>query len=108
MDDSARAKDFRAVQRLYDFRIVSHTARGAGTLRTSLSQVIYSSVNRQWEAFALWRFSPNLQLRVSVQDLLAQDAISVNRFTEATGLITERSSIDPRFRRFSMLWEIKL
>jgi outer membrane receptor protein involved in Fe transport len=86
----------------------SFTARGAGTVRTSVSQLVYSSVNRQWEAFALWRFSPKLQLRASVQDLLAQDAVTVNRFTDSTGVVTERSSIDPRFRRVSLLWEIKL
>lgn len=85
----------------------SFTARAAGTARTSLSQVIYRSVNRQWEAFALWRFSPAVQLRLSVQDILAQDAIQVNRFTDASG-VSERSSFDPRFRRFSFLWEFKL
>jgi outer membrane receptor protein involved in Fe transport len=62
----------------------SFTARGAGTVRTSPQQVIYRSINRQWEAFALWRFSPKVQLRLSVQDLLAQDNIQVNRFTDAT------------------------
>jgi outer membrane receptor protein involved in Fe transport len=86
----------------------SFTARGAGTVRTSAQQVIYRSINRQLEAFALWRFSPKVQVRLSVQDLLAQDAIQLNRFTDATGFVTERSSIDPRFRRFSMNWEFKL
>jgi len=86
----------------------SFTARGAGTVRTSAQQVIYRSINRQWEAFALWRFSPKVQLRLSVQDLLAQDNVTVNRFTDATGVATERSSVDPRYRRFSMVWEFKL
>ena len=86
----------------------SFTARGAGTVRTSTSQVIYRSINRQWEAFALWRFSPKVQLRVSLQDILAQDNIQVNRFTDPAGFVTERSSVDPRFRRFSMNWEFKL
>ncbi len=85
----------------------SYTARAAGTVRTSLSQVVYRSVNRQWEAFALWRFSPAVQLRLSVQDILAQDAILVNRFTDATG-VSERSQVDPRFTRFGMLWELRL
>jgi len=86
----------------------SFTARGAGTVRTSPQQVIYRSINRQWEAFGLWRFSPKVQLRLSVQDLLAQENVQVNRFTDATGVVTERSSVDPRYRRFSMVWEFKL
>ena len=86
----------------------SFTARGAGTVRISESQVVYRSINRQWEAFALWRFSPKVQLRLSVQDLLAQDNVQVNRFTDATGVVTERSTVDPRYRRFSMVWEFKL
>jgi outer membrane receptor for ferrienterochelin and colicins len=86
----------------------SFTARAAGTVRTSLSQTIFRSVNRQWEVYGLWRFSPRASVRVTVQDILAQDAILVNQFTEATGFLSERSSIDPRRPRFGVLWEIKL
>lgn len=86
----------------------SFTARGAGTVRVSTSQVVYRSIDRQWEAFALWRFSAKVQVRLTVQDLLAQDNITVNRFTDGAGFVTERSSVDPRYRRFSMNWEFKL
>ena len=86
----------------------SFTARAAGTVRTSLSQTIYRSVNRQWEIYGLWRFSPKASLRVTVQDILAQDAIQVNQFTEATGFLSERSSVDPRRPRFGMLFEFRL
>ena len=86
----------------------SFTARGAGTVRVSQSQVVYRSINRQWEIFGLWRFSPKLSVRLTAQDLLAQEAITVNRFTDTAGFVTERSSVDPRYRRFSMLWELKL
>ncbi|HUQ27629.1 MAG TPA: hypothetical protein VM051_03505, partial [Usitatibacter sp.] len=77
-------------------------------VRVSTSQVVYRSIDRQWEAFALWRFSPKLQLRLTVQDMLAQDNITVSRFTDGAGFVTERSSVDPRYRRYSMLWELKL
>jgi outer membrane receptor protein involved in Fe transport len=85
----------------------SFTARAGGSVRTSLSQVLYRSVNRQLEAYVLWRFSPAVQLRLSVQNILAQETLLVNRFTDASGTV-ERSSIDPRFSRYSMLWEFKL
>jgi outer membrane receptor protein involved in Fe transport len=50
-----------------------HRARGRHGAHLG-SQVIYKSVNRQWEMFALWRFSPAMSLRFTVQDILAQDA----------------------------------
>ena len=85
----------------------SFTARAGGTVRTALSQALFKSVTRQLEAYALWRFSPAVQLRVSVQNILAQDTLLVNRFTDASGTV-ERNSVDPRFRRYSFLWEFKI
>jgi outer membrane receptor for ferrienterochelin and colicins len=85
----------------------SFTARAGGTVRTSQSQTLFKSVNRQWEAYGLWRFSPAVQLRLTVQNILAQDTLLVNTFTDVSGT-TERTSIDPRFRRYSFLWEFKL
>jgi outer membrane receptor protein involved in Fe transport len=85
----------------------SFTARAGGTVRTSESQVIYKSVTRQLEAYALWRFSPKYSLRFTVQDILAQDAVQVNTFTDASGRV-ERSSVDPRYPRFGVLLEVRL
>jgi len=85
----------------------SFTARAGGTVRTSESQVIYKSVTRQWEMFALWRFSPAMSVRFTVQDILSQDAIQVNRYTDASGVV-ERSSVDPRYPRFGVLFELRL
>jgi outer membrane receptor for ferrienterochelin and colicins len=86
----------------------SFTARAGGTVRPNLTQELYSSATRQLEMYALWRFSPAVQLRLSVQDILAQDQVQVNRVFADDGGLTERGSIDPRFRRFSFLWEFKL
>ena len=85
----------------------SFTARAGGTVRNSISQTTYRSVNRQLEAYALWRFSPATQLRFTIQNILTQDAIYVNQFTDASGMV-ERSSVDPRFRRFALLWEFRI
>lgn len=85
----------------------SFTARAGGTVQTSVNQVIYKSVNRQWEMFALWRFSPAMSLRFTVQDILAQDFVQVNRFTDAGGMV-ERSTVDPRYPRFGVLFELRL
>ncbi len=85
----------------------SFTARAGGTVRASQSQVIYTGVNRQLEVYALWRFSPMVQLRLTAQNLLAQDVLVVNRFTDASGSL-ERTDIAHRYRRFAFLWEFKL
>jgi outer membrane receptor for ferrienterochelin and colicins len=84
----------------------SFTARAGGTVRTSENQVIYKSVDRQLEMFALWRFAPGMSLRFVVQDVLAQDFIQVNRFTDAAGMV-ERSSVEPRYTRFGVLFELR-
>ena len=85
----------------------SYTARAGGTVQNSISQKTYRSVSRQLEAYGLWRFSPAVQLRITLQNLNAPDQVFVNQFTNAAGM-TERSSIDPRFTRYSMLWELRL
>lgn len=85
----------------------SFTARAGGTIRTSQSQVIYTGVSRQLETYALWRFSPAVQLRLTAQNLLAQDVLLVNRFTDAGGSL-ERTDIAHRYRRFAFLWEFTL
>ena len=38
----------------------SFTARAGGTVRTSENQVLYKTVDRQLEFFALWRFAPGM------------------------------------------------
>ena len=85
----------------------SFTARAGGTVRTSLNQVSYRSVTRNLEAYGLWRFSNEVQVRASLQDLLAQDRFSENRYQDANGLIV-RGSRDANFRRFGLLLELKL
>lgn len=85
----------------------SFTARAGGTVQASDSQVIYKTVSRQWEVFALWRFSPTMSVRLTVQDILAQDAVQVNRYTDASGMV-ERSSVDPRYSRFGVSFELRL
>ena len=85
----------------------SFTARAGGTVRSSTSQVTYRNVNRQLEAYALWRASPTSSWRFTIQNLVPQDAVFVNQFTDASGLV-ERSSIDKRYRRYGVLWELKL
>ena len=85
----------------------SFTARGAGSVRTSLNQVTYRSVDRQLETYAAWRFSPALQIRFSAQDLLAQTMLNGNRYEDAGGLL-ERNELAARYRRYGVLFELKL
>lgn len=85
----------------------SFTARAGGTVRLSDRQIAYASVNRNLEAYVLYRFTPALQLRVTLQNILAQDALLLSRFTDATGT-SERSNIDLGFVRYGFLLEYKL
>lgn len=82
-------------------------ARAGGTVRTSETQVSYSRVTRALEAYGLWKFDAKTQLRVTVANLLAPDYMSVGRYLDATQA-AELTSLNPGYRRFSALLEIKL
>lgn len=66
----------------------------AGETRTSITQTVYGSVKRGLDAFALWRFSPQTQVRVSLSNGLAQDNIAGSTFVDAN-ITTERVTVTP-------------
>ena len=77
-----------------------------GTVRTSSTQVMYSTVRRILEVYGLWKFDPKVQLRVTVANVLAQDNVVVARYFDAiTGV--ELTALSPSYRRVSGLLEVK-
>ena len=86
----------------------SFSFKTGGPVRSSLSQVHYTVARRELETYALWRFSPAMQLRITASNLLAQDYMSVTQFTDTTGGLLERSSANDTHRRFQLVLELKL
>lgn len=59
----------------------SFAFRNGGPVRISEYQTSYQSVRRDLDVYALWKFNPKNQLRVAVSNVLGQDFISSNSYT---------------------------
>ena len=78
-----------------------------GPVRLSLTQAGYTSARRAVDLYALWKFSPATQLRVTVSNALAQDYLRVDRYVGANGAL-QLSTISPSFIRVGAVLELKL
>jgi len=72
----------------------SYSFRSGGPVRVSERQSVYTSARRDLEVYALWKFDPKNQLRVSLQNVLAQDFINESVYRDANGT-RKASSIAP-------------
>jgi outer membrane receptor for ferrienterochelin and colicins len=60
----------------------SFAYKGGGQVRLSEQQVSYLMVRRDLEAYALFKFNPQQQLRVALSNLLGQDFVNRSSFLE--------------------------
>ncbi len=70
----------------------SYSFRNGGPVRVSENQDVYTTPRRDLEMYALWKFDPKNQLRVGLTNLLAQDYISENTYTDASGSVRRRTT----------------
>ncbi|MGK5023531.1 TonB-dependent receptor plug domain-containing protein [Janthinobacterium sp. RB2R34] len=71
-----------------------------GPVRITLQQFAYTSMRRDLDLYALWKFNPKNQLRLAVTNLLAQDFESNSIFRDASGSIVRAgiSATSPQAR----------
>jgi len=70
----------------------SYVFKNGGFVRVSGNQVSYQSVQRDLDLYALWKFTPKVQLRVATVNLLAQDTVSESGYlTPGEGTQTSRT-----------------
>jgi outer membrane receptor protein involved in Fe transport len=70
----------------------SYVFKNGGFVRVSGNQISYASVRRDLDLYALWKFTPKLQLRVATSNLLAQDTVSQSSYiTPGEGSQTSRT-----------------
>jgi outer membrane receptor protein involved in Fe transport len=81
----------------------SYSFQSGGPVRISDKQSAYTSAKRSLDMYALWKFDPKKQLRVSMSNALHQDNIAQ---TSYTGL--HDSTITPTFAQFRAQLEVKL
>jgi outer membrane receptor protein involved in Fe transport len=85
----------------------SYVFKNGGFVRISGNQISYQSVRRDLDLYALWKFTPKLQLRVATANLLAQDTISQSSYT-TPGVGTQTSrTLNPVHRSVRATMEMK-
>lgn len=63
--------------------------QGGGSVRLSDTQYSYSGAKRVLDGYALWKFDPKAQLRVSLSNVLHQDNIAQSRYVDARGSLIQ-------------------
>ncbi len=74
--------------------------------RTSDKQIVETSRKRVLDMYALWRFDSRTQLRLSANNLLADDATGYN-LVYANGLAAQAASLNPTYTQWSVRLETK-
>jgi len=77
-----------------------------GWTRTSVFESGYGGVTRDLEAYALYKFDPLRQLRVTARNLLAQERIGASSYADAAG-VTDRLTTGPTWRSWRLQFEQK-
>ena len=78
-----------------------------GLVRVSAEQTRFQSVKRALDAYALWKFSPTTQLRLSGSNLLGQEFVSDTSFIDRFGTTTRRVSVFPNGVSARAMLEVK-
>jgi outer membrane receptor for ferrienterochelin and colicins len=72
-------------------------------VQTSATEANAAGAKRQVDLYGLWKFSATTQLRLSVNNLLAEDYVSARYLSAPTGYVTTSAHTDPtlglRFER---------
>jgi len=74
--------------------------------RTSDKQVVETSRKRVLDMYALWRFDGLTQIRISANNLLADDATGYN-LVNANGLAVQGATLNPTYTQWSVRLETK-
>jgi outer membrane receptor for ferrienterochelin and colicins len=70
----------------------SYAFRNGGPVRISMNQTAYQTVRRDLEVYGLWKFDPKNQLRVALSNILKQDFINENTYTDQSGSVRRVSA----------------
>lgn len=84
----------------------SFAFKNGGPVRISDTQSSYVSVRRDLDVYALWKFDPKNQLRMALSNILQQDFINDNSYTDAFGS-SHRQSIFPGVVNLRATMEMK-
>lgn len=69
----------------------SYAFKNGGPVRISENLGSYTSVRRDLEVYAAWKFNPAYQLRVAVSNVLGQDYINDSTYADSFGSSRSRT-----------------
>lgn len=81
--------------------------QNGGPARISVNQFAYSVPKRSLDLYGLWKFSPKIQLRVSLANALHQDNVTQASYVDATGKMSD-TTITPTAVSVRALLEMML
>jgi outer membrane receptor protein involved in Fe transport len=84
----------------------SFSFQSGGPVRVSQNQYAYTIPKRSLDLYALWKFSPKNQLRVSVSNALHQDNYSESTYADASGSLRD-GTVTPTTAVARALMEMK-
>jgi outer membrane receptor protein involved in Fe transport len=81
--------------------------KNGGRTRLLANQVTYQSVQRDLEAYALWKFDKQMQVRISALGLLAQPNLTASDFTFPDDSIQSTNKVTPSYRKIRAALQMK-
>ena len=84
----------------------SFTFKSGGDVRTSINQIRYATPKRDVEMYVLYKYTPKLQVRVRLANVLRQDTVTASTYFDAAGS-TRFNSINPSQMNIGASVEIK-
>jgi iron complex outermembrane receptor protein len=76
------------------------------TIQSSVEQVVYTSRKRSFDAYGLWKFNARNQIRISANNLMAEDALGSNIVT-TNGLAQLANTTNQTYVVWSVKYEMK-
>ncbi|MBC3935349.1 TonB-dependent receptor [Undibacterium sp. CY7W] len=76
-------------------------------IQSSTTQIVDTGKKRQFDAYALWKWSPNLQLRLSANNLSPADSYSANTVTTG-GIYRNDKTLATTYTTWTLRLEMKI
>ena len=76
-------------------------------IQSSATQIVETGKKRQFDAYALWKWSPNLQMRLSANNLSPADSFSANTVTTG-GIYRNDKTLATTYTTWTLRLEMKI
>ncbi len=85
----------------------SYSFKSGGQVRTSINQSRNQSARRELDVYGLWKFTPKIQTRLTLSNILRQDSENESSYFDESGKLSQ-TSINPSSMNVRLNLEMKL